>query len=86
MGIMLVEPTIVQDIFVNGVLPEDMGDGTMRFTGYSKQRSLSFEGIDYVVVNRVIMPVPAIMASIKETMKALGVQCCGGERMRLLAH
>ncbi|TIV83833.1 MAG: hypothetical protein E5V64_06620 [Mesorhizobium sp.] len=86
MGIALVEPAIVAEVFVNGVIAENLGDGTMRFTGYSRQRSLTFDGVDYVVVNRVIMPVPAIMASIKETMQALNIQCCGGERMRVLAH
>ena len=83
MGIALIEPAIVPDIFISGVLPEDLGDGTMRFTGFSRQRSINFDGHEYIVVNRVIMPLPAIMASIKETMRALGVQCCGGERMNL---
>lgn len=83
MGIVLVEPAIVPEIFVNGVVSEDMGDGTMRFTGFSRQRSINFDGHEYVVVNRVIMPVPAIMISIKETMRALGIACCGGERLKL---
>jgi hypothetical protein len=85
MGIALIEPAIVPDTFISGVLPEDLGDGTMRFTGFSRQRSINFDGHEYIVVNRVIMPLPAIMASIKETMKALGVACCGGERL-ILRH
>lgn len=83
MGIALVEPAIVPDIFISGVLPEDLGDGTMRFTGFTRQRSIHFDGMEFIVVNRVIMPVPSIMISIKETMKALGVACCGGERLQL---
>jgi hypothetical protein len=82
----LVEPVVIQDIFVSGVLPEDLGDGTMRFVGFTKQNSINFDGVEYVVVNRVIMPVPAIMASIKATMRALGIQCCGGEKMKRLEH
>lgn len=83
MGIVLVEPAIVPEIFINGIQAEDLGDGTMRFLGFSRQRAISFEGNEYVVVNKVIMPVPAVMASIKETMRALGIACCGGERMSL---
>jgi len=83
MGIALIEPLAVQEVFVNGVVSEDMGDGTMRFIGFARQRSIHFEGNEYIVVNRVIMPVTSVMASIKETMKALGIACCGGERMAL---
>ena len=79
----LIEPAIVPEIFVNGVQAEDLGDGTMRFIGFSRQRSISFDGNEYIVVNRVIMPVTAVMTSIQETMKALGISCCGGERLRL---
>lgn len=86
MGIVLTEPALVPEIFVNGIVPEDLGDGTMRFVGFSRQNSLNFEGVEYVVVNRVIMPVPSIMASIKATMQALGIQCCGGERLKMLHH
>lgn len=83
---LLTEPAIVPDIFISGVLPEDLGDGTMRFTGFTRQRSINFDGVEYVVVNRVIMPVPAIMSSIKATMKAMGIACCGGEKLRVLNH
>lgn len=86
MGILLSEPVVIQDIFVSGVMPEDLGDGTMRFTGFVPQRSFGFEGTEYVVVNRVIMPVPSIMTAIKATMQALGIACCGGERLRRLEH
>lgn len=83
MGIVLIEPAIVPEIFVNGVTPEDMGDGTMRFVGFSRQKSISFDGVEYVVVSKIIMPVPAIMVGIKATMQALGIACCGGEKMAL---
>lgn len=73
MGIVLVEPALVPDIFINGVLPEDLGDGTMRFTGFTRQKSINFDGHEFIVVNRVIMPVPAIMISIRETMKVMGI-------------
>ncbi|MER9912840.1 hypothetical protein NKJ71_19630 [Mesorhizobium sp. M0050] len=83
MGILLVEPAIVPEIFINGVVPEDMGDGTMRFVGFSRQNSLNFQGVEYVVASKIIMPVPAIMVGIKATMQALGIACCGGERLSL---
>lgn len=83
MGIQLTEPVVIQDIFVGGVLPEDLGDGTMRFTGFTRQNSISFDGVEYVVVNRVIMPVPSVLTGIKATMKMLGIACCGGELLSL---
>lgn len=86
MGFALIEPVVVQDVFVGGVIPEDLGDGTMRFTGYVQHKSFEFEGVDYVVVSRIIMPKQSIMASIKATMQTLGIACCGGERMRMLDH
>lgn len=85
MDIALVEPAIVPDVFINGVVPEDLGDGTMRFTGFTRQRSITFDGIEYVVVNRVIMPMPAIMTSITDTMRMLGLTVRDGEKLKL-AH
>jgi hypothetical protein len=84
MGINLSEPTIVSDIFLTGVIPEDLGEN-MRFTGFTQQNSFMAGGIEYVITNRVIMPKPVILLTIQATMKALGVSCCGGERLRL-AH
>ena len=85
MGIMLVEPAIVPDVFINGVVPEDLGDGTMRFTGFTRQKSITFDGIEYVVVNRVVMPVTAIMTSITETMRVLRTTVRDGGKLKL-AH
>ncbi|MBZ9894214.1 hypothetical protein LB545_07635 [Mesorhizobium sp. BR1-1-6] len=85
MSIILTEQTIVPDVFLTGVIPEDLGDN-MRFTGFIQQNSFSEAGgTEYYVVNRVIMPRRAVLLSIQATMKALGVACCGGERLRL-AH
>jgi hypothetical protein len=86
MGINLTEPIVIPDIFASGVIPEDLGDGTMRFTGYVQHRSLSYDGVDYVMVSRIIMPKQSIMSSIKATMNMLGISCCGGERMKVLNH
>lgn len=84
MGMLLTEPAIVPDIFVSGLAEaEDLGDGNFRFTMYTKQRSLTGGEIEHVVVARLIMPAPAVMASIKATMKAMGIACCGGERLSL---
>jgi hypothetical protein len=85
MGINLSEPTIVQDVFLTGVIPEDLGEN-MRFTGFCQQNSFVAGGIEYVVVSRIIMPKQSIMASIKATMQAMGIACCGGEKMRVLNH
>jgi hypothetical protein len=49
-------------------------------------KSFDFDGTEYVIVNRVIMPKQSIMESIKATMNLLGIACCGGERLRVLNH
>ena len=78
MGILLVEPAIVPDVYISGVFgPEDIGNGNMRFTGYARQEVFDRGGVQYVIVNRLIIPVPVIMQSIKDTMKALGMNCTG---------
>lgn len=82
MGINLSEPTIVSDIFLTGVIPEDLGEN-MRFTGFTQQNSFMAGGVEYVITNRVIMPKSAILLTIQATMKALGMACCGGERLAL---
>jgi hypothetical protein len=86
---LLVEPAIVPDIFCTGLADaEDLGDGNFRFTLYARQKSLhDYAGsVDYIVVARLVMPSKAVMDSIQMTMKAMGVQCCGGERLRRVAH
>jgi hypothetical protein len=82
MGINLSEPTIVTDIFLTGVIPEDLGEN-LRFTGFTQQNSYMAGGIEYVITNRVIMPKPVVLMSIQATMKMLGIACCGGEQMKL---
>lgn len=89
MNLILSEPAIVPEVFVTGLADaEDLGDGNFRFVLYSRQKSFHdyAGGTELVIVARLIMPAAAVMESIQMTMKALGVQCCGGERMRLLRH
>lgn len=88
MNQLLTEPAIVPDTFCSGLAEaEDLGDGNFRFTFYAKQRSFNdYAGtVDFVVVARLILPTSAVLLSIQQTMKAMGVSCCGGERLRL-AH
>ncbi|WP_210240122.1 hypothetical protein [Mesorhizobium sp. B2-1-3] len=88
MGIMLVEPAIIPDVFCSGLAEaEDLGDGNFRFTLYAKQKSHhDYAGTtDLVIVARLIMPVSAVHQSMQMTMKAMGVACCGAERLRV-AH
>ncbi|PAP94015.1 hypothetical protein CIT31_16750 [Mesorhizobium wenxiniae] len=83
---LLIEPAIVPDIFCTGLAEaEDLGDGNFRFTLYAKQRSFhDYAGtVDLVIVARLIMPAGAVMEAIQMTMKAMGVACCGGERLKL---
>jgi hypothetical protein len=83
MGIVLVEPIIIQDIFLTGVFPELLRDGSIRFNGYSEHNSFRIDGVEYVVQTKTVMSVQTALAAIQETMKLLGFACCGGERMQL---
>ncbi len=74
MGIVLIEPAVVPDIYISGIIgPEQVGDGNLRFTGYSRQEVFDRGRVQYVIVNRLIVPVPVVMQSIKDTMRALGI-------------
>lgn len=82
---LLTETAIVPDIYASGLAEaEDMGDGNFRFTLYAKQKSFQdYAGtVDYVIVARLVMPAAAVMESVQTTMKAMGVACCGGERLK----
>lgn len=86
MGMLLVEPAIVPDTYCSGLAEaEDLGDGNFRFTLYARQKSHNdYAGaVELVTVARIIMPAGAVMESVQMTMKALGVACCGGERLKL---
>lgn len=86
MDLLLSEPAIVPDIYASGITaPEDLGDGNLRFTAFAKQRAYGALGreTEYIIVNRLIVPLPAVMLSIQATMKVLGISCCGGERLKL---
>lgn len=84
---LLVEPAIIPAVYCSGLADaEDLGDGNYLFTLYARQKSFHSDGFDYVVVARIIMPMQAVHQSIQTTMKAMGVSCCGAERLRVLAH
>jgi hypothetical protein len=75
MGSQFVEPTVVPDVYISGVIgPEDIGDGNLRFTGYAKQEIFDRDGaVQFVIVNRLIIPRPVVIQSIKDTMRILGI-------------
>lgn len=83
MGFVLVEPAIVPDVYISGVVgPEDIGDGNLRFTGFARQEVFDRGGVQYVIVNRLIVPRPVVLQSVKDTTKALGITCRCAERLR----
>lgn len=89
MGIVLVEPAIVPDVFCSGLADaEDLGDGNFRFTLYAKQKSFQSAegGFDYVIVARIIMPAVAALQGIDTTLKAMGIACCEMRHSVRLAH
>ena len=83
MSIVLIEPAIVPDVYICGLVrPEDLGNGDWRYTGYTRLGTPD-GGMQCVVNSRLIVPTTVILQSIKDTMKALGMACCGAERLNL---
>ncbi len=90
MGMLLIEPAIVPTVFVTGTAePVDLKDGNILFTAYARQRSFSSENgaDDLVIVNRVVMPFPAVILSMRQTVRVLGIACfCRAAHAKLLIH
>jgi hypothetical protein len=87
MTLQIIEPVIIPDIYVCGFMrPESLGNGDWRYTGYTKQDLFDGHGAQCVINSRLIIPSAVVMLTIKETMQAFGVACCGAERLRLLNH
>jgi len=81
MGIAVVEPAIVPDVFCSGRFPpEDLGDGNLRFTFYVKQKT--FDGDEeHIIVARLVIPATAECQGIPDVCRALGIKT-----LRHLAH
>lgn len=76
------EPATVPDVFASGLGDaEDLQDGNMRFTFFTRQKTP--RGFELIVVARIIMPVAAVHCGIKMTMTEMGVSCCGVQRLRV---
>lgn len=78
MSIVLIEPAIVPDIFVSGLADaEDLGDGNIRFTYYTRQKSFHdhSNSIEHVIVARIVVPFTALIYARKLTGERLGI-CC----------
>jgi hypothetical protein len=88
MGAAFVEPAIVPDIFISGVAePEQLGDGLLRYTSFARQKSFHSGEVEFVIVNRVIVPIPAVILSMRETLSVLKLTCfCRAAHARLLIH
>lgn len=72
----LVEPFNVADVFVTGLGEiEDAGGGCYRFILYSDRHV--GDGLESIVVTKIVMPADAIPKAIALTAKALGttLQC-----------
>jgi hypothetical protein len=88
MGILLVEPAIITDIYVSGMAdPDDLGNGDVRLTFYTRQKSFAdyANATECVVVARLVMPFSAVLQAHRLAGSRLGLACCGVERLRL-AH
>lgn len=85
MGLMFIEPAIVPDIFISGIAePEDIGDNLLRYTSFARQKSFHSGEIDFVIVNRVIVPIPAVIMSMRQTVKALNMTCFCKAHLRVV--
>ena len=82
------EPAIVPAIFASGLADcEDLGDGNMMFTFYTRQKSLyDYAGtFDLIVVARLIMPLGAVHAGMQMTMKVAGPVAMP-PKVKVIAH
>ncbi len=76
MEFQLVEPAIVPDIFVSGLADaEDLGDGNVRFTYYTNQRSFHDRSgtIEHIIVARIIIPLGALITARELARKRLSL-------------
>ena len=77
----------VPDTYASGLAEaEDMGDGNVRLTFFARKKSLGCGIAENEIVERVVIPSSAAIAMVRSMMQAMGVACCGGERLRHLAH
>jgi hypothetical protein len=82
---LLIEPAIVSDIFASELaLIEDLQDGCVRFTYAARQKSTHEHNgaIEHVIVARLILPLPAVLAARAEMTQLFGCYC-GANRLRL---
>lgn len=83
-GLLLTEPIAIEDTYVTGLAEaEDLGDGTYRMTFFVKRRS-TYDIVgetEYLVAERLIMPMPAMIDAMRKTMRALGLNCCGAKKL-----
>lgn len=74
----LTDPVPIQDLFVSGLADvEDLGSGCWRFTFFVHQKSIESGEDERVVVERIVMPLPAIAHAIKLTASAIGFSLIG---------
>lgn len=88
MALLLIEPAIITDVFASELaLIEDLEDGNVRFTYSTRQKSTHDRTgtIEHVIVARLILPLPAVLAARSEMTKLFGCYC-GAERHLRLGH
>jgi hypothetical protein len=77
----------VPDTYVSGHAEvEDMQDGNYRITFYTRKKSIGFGIAENEINERLVMPVHAAILLVRAIMRVGGIQCCGGEKLRHLAH
>lgn len=81
------ELVAVPDTYASGLAEaEDMGDGNFRLTFFARKKSLGFGIAENEIVERLIIPASAAVLMVRAIMQASGIRCCGGERLKHLAH
>ena len=65
----LVEPVVIQTVFLAGVDCEDMGDGTVLFTGFVKQRNPMDSSLEHIIVARYIFTKETLLQAMLKTAK-----------------
>jgi hypothetical protein len=87
MGIILTEQCIIADVFLTGVVVEDLGDN-IRLTGFS-QHTL-FHGTsretEYQIVSKAVMSRATALHLAEAIMTGIGAGCCGEQKALKLTH
>lgn len=78
-GVPLVEPTVIPDTFCTGLGRIESLGSALRFTFFVHQRSVCADGMERVVVARLVLPVEAVTSVAMQALAATGTMMYLGD-------